>query len=305
MSKLFDQSQIKVLHIEPTTVCNAACPQCAREHVDLYNDLDHRAELSVAQLQNLFDNTFISNLEKMFMCGNFGDPAAGKHTVEIYHWFRHLNPDIVLGMNTNGSLRSASWWSDLAKIMSMPKDYVVFSIDGLKDTNHIYRKNVDWNRLMTNVQSFIDAGGQAHWDMLIFDHNEHQVDEARDMARSLGFKWFRAKVSKRFDWLPVSYLRPPKAWARPNVDHVQQISCHALREQSLYVTATGKVLPCCFFGAGIFQTDEYRDRLLDTENFSGLTESWHVDPHPNCVRHCGSDHVSSSFDKQWQMEVSL
>ena len=79
--------------------------------------------------------------------------------------------------------------------MNGPKDYCVFSIDGLEDTNHLYRRNVKWEKVIENARSFITAGGKAHWDMLVFEHNKHQVDEAKSYANKLGFVWFRSKCA--------------------------------------------------------------------------------------------------------------
>ena len=50
---------------------------------------------------------------------------------------------------------------------------------------------------MTNVKSFIQAGGEAHWEFLVFKHNEHQVEEARNLAREMGFKEFYLKKRRR------------------------------------------------------------------------------------------------------------
>jgi sulfatase maturation enzyme AslB (radical SAM superfamily) len=127
------------------------------------------------QILKVLDINQISKLEKMFMCGNYGDPAAGKFTLDIYRQMRVLNKQIILGMNTNGALRTPQWWFDLGNMFSRPKDYVVFSIDGLKDTNHIYRINVNWDQLIDNAQAYIATSASAHWDMLIYQHNEHQV----------------------------------------------------------------------------------------------------------------------------------
>ena len=79
MLKLANQD-IKILHIEPTDACNAACPQCARETDTTFdkNDLHH---LSVDQIKTLVNDDVIHGLDKMFMCGTYGDPAAGKHTL--------------------------------------------------------------------------------------------------------------------------------------------------------------------------------------------------------------------------------
>jgi sulfatase maturation enzyme AslB (radical SAM superfamily) len=101
-------------------------------------------------------------------------------------------------MNTNGGLQTTFWWYELAKIMNQPRDYVVFSIDGLESTNATYRQNVVWNKIMSNTRSFIEAGGSAHWDMLVYRHNEHQVDEARRLSSELGFANFNLKLTGRF-----------------------------------------------------------------------------------------------------------
>ena len=186
----------KELHLESTDVCNLACPVCSREINTEFNK-NKKHHLSIDQILNHLTDFDISQLDKMFMCGNYGDPAAGLHTIEIYNYFRNINPTIELGMNTNGSLKPGSYWTSLGSILNQSRDYVVFSIDGLEDTNHIYRINSDWHKIMENARCFIDAGGSAHWDMLVYKHNEHQVDACEQLAKDLGFKWFRAKVSKR------------------------------------------------------------------------------------------------------------
>jgi MoaA/NifB/PqqE/SkfB family radical SAM enzyme len=66
----------KVLHLEVTDVCQAACPQCERE-VNPAFDSTVKHHLSVDQIKSLFDEDFIRNLDKMFMCGNYGDPGCG------------------------------------------------------------------------------------------------------------------------------------------------------------------------------------------------------------------------------------
>jgi MoaA/NifB/PqqE/SkfB family radical SAM enzyme len=293
MLKLADQD-IKVLHIEPTDACNASCPQCARETDATFdkNDLHH---LSVDQIKTLVDDDVIRGLDKMFMCGTYGDPAAGKHTLEIYRYFRSINPTITLGMNTNGGLRNTDWWRELAGMLNQPKDYVVFSIDGLADTNHIYRINVRWTRVLENAKAFINAGGLAHWDMLVFGHNQHQVDQAEQTAKDMGFKWFRAKVSKRFKTHPIEFLKPPSAWKDPNVT-TGNIDCQAIKESSLYISAKGIVYPCCWLGASENSIDK----------FDSIQQSWHsAAPNNICVATCTKNVFGTSFTNQWQREVEF
>lgn len=282
----------KVLHLEPTDVCNLACPLCARERDPTF-DKNVKHHLTLDQIKNKFDDEAIAGLDKMFMCGNYGDPAAGQHTLEIYQYFRSVNPTIVLGMNTSGSLRNYTWWQELVEILNQPKDYVVFSIDGLEDTNSIYRVNSTWHRLIENAQSFINAGGHAHWDMLVYKHNEHQVDACEQMARDMGFKWFRAKVSKR----PlVNELEYPVAWDRLQYTP-GTIDCHALKESSVYVDAQGRVSPCCWLGARQSNFIHSIDQVRST---------WNTDtPDLTCLTTCTAQENITNFESQWRREVEL
>jgi MoaA/NifB/PqqE/SkfB family radical SAM enzyme len=283
---------IKVLHLEPTDVCQAACLLCARETDPLF-DKKQQHHLSMQDILQVFSSEKIAQLEKMFMCGNYGDPAAGQHTLDIYQHFRCINSNIVLGMNTNGALKNVHWWNELSNIFNQPQDYVVFSIDGLEDTNHVYRKNVDWHKLMANVQAYISAGGSAHWDMLVYQHNEHQVDQCEQLARDLGFSWFRAKVSKRKF---TNVLKPPTEWKLPTVESAD-IVCHALNEQSMYIDAQGRASPCCWLGS--------RQNNFVTD-FESVQQSWTTSlPNPTCVATCGTVNKGSAFSNQWQRETQL
>lgn len=296
MLKLADHD-VKVLHIEPTDACNAACPQCLRE-TDTAFDKTNLHHLTVEQIKELVDINTIKNLDKLYMCGDYGDPAAGRHSLEIFKYFRSVNPTITLGMNTNGGLRSVDWWQELAEIMYQdvpyPQEYVIFSIDGLADTNHIYRVNVSWEKVMTNANAFISAGGRAHWEMLVFEHNQHQVNQAEQTAKDMGFKWFRAKISKRFKTHPIDFLKPPEAWKEPNVIR-GLIDCQILKDKSLYISATGKLYPCCWLGITDYTVDQ----------FDTIKKSWNNDPIKICADTCTKNIAGTSFTNQWQREVEF
>ena len=290
--RILNLRDLKVLHIEPTDVCQAACSLCARETDPAFDKSDQN-HLSVDQISAVISDQQIQNLHKMFMCGNYGDPAAGKHTQEIYRYFRSVNPTITLGMNSNGALQNRSWWYDLGRLFNQSRDYVVFSIDGLADTNHVYRRNVYWRKLMNNIRGYISAGGSAHWDMLVYQHNEHQVDECEQLARDIGFTWFRAKVSRR--GLIDSQLQPPTGW-QPPVAAKGSINCHALAESSAYIDARGRMSPCCWLGERNFSSET---------QFINIQQTWNSEsPNQICKATC-SGSTKTPFTSQWQREKSL
>lgn len=196
-NKYIDLQNIRYFQIGHTSRCNLLCPQCGRVKDGQFDKNIPLDELTVNDYQKLFLPQYSSTIRRLFFCGNFGDAAASNTLIPSLKYLKdagYQSIDIV----TNGSLRKPSWWADLAKILTGKKDSVIFSIDGLKDTNSIYRINSSWDKIMANVETFIAAGGRARWDMLVFSHNEHQVESAKALAKKMGFVGFNTKKTNRF-----------------------------------------------------------------------------------------------------------
>jgi molybdenum cofactor biosynthesis enzyme MoaA len=87
---------IKMLHIEPTDVCQAACPLCNRETDPDFNKSDQR-HLKVEHIQKLYSEEEIKNLDKLLMCGVYGDPAAGKYTLDLLQLFQKDQSQYCVG----------------------------------------------------------------------------------------------------------------------------------------------------------------------------------------------------------------
>ena len=195
---MYHYEEIKTVHLEMTEACNASCPMCARNlNGGEVSPLLHGAELTISDIEQIFPPEFIKQLDRLYMCGNYGDPAVAKDTLEAFAYFREHNAKINLSMHTNGSMKKPEWWAELAGVIGR-KGYVIFGLDGLEDTNHLYRQGTVWSKIMENAQAFIAAGGRARWDYIVFAHNEHQVEEAQALATKMGFEKFNVKKSNRF-----------------------------------------------------------------------------------------------------------
>ncbi len=283
---LYDQ--ITSVHLEVTDKCNASCPMCAR---NIFGGLDNtflpNTELSLIDIQRIMPAEFVRQLDKIFMCGNYGDPIVASDTLEILKWFRTVHPGIKLGIHTNASAKTPGWWSSLGTLLSNNGDYVKFGIDGLEDTNHIYRRGTYWKKIMNNAQAFINAGGIAHWEFIVFKHNEHQVEEAEALSKELGFKQFRIKKTGRFfsntklegttkqqvlnrngefEYYiekPTNVLYQNDSLA--NEQHIintygsmQQyvnqtcVKCKVSNDKSLYISAEGLAFPCCWIANQLY-----------------------------------------------------
>lgn len=197
--KFLELENLSFFQIDHTSVCNLKCPQCARTSFEKNYTLPI-GELSLDDYKNIFTPYLFSKIKKIknvLFNGNYGDAVSSE---SLKPSLMHLKTQGIPSFTimTNGSLRMPSWWADLATIMNRKADKVVFSIDGLKDTNSIYRINSNWDKIMENADAFISAGGSARWDFLVFDHNVHQIETAQKLAKKMGFKTFTIKKTNRF-----------------------------------------------------------------------------------------------------------
>ena len=200
---------VGVMHLELTSRCNLLCPMCGRttgmdgDNIKLKkrDDLD-LTDTDPRVIQQALEDMkpFLPN--HVFINGNYGDPIMYPYLLEVVKMCKDIGVAQVT-LSTNGSAQTEAWWIELASIMRKP-DKVIFAIDGLEDTNHLYRVNSKWNIIMRNAKAFIANGGIARWDFIGFAHNEHQIDEARQLAEDMGFVKFRYKKSNRYV-IPTHY----------------------------------------------------------------------------------------------------
>lgn len=203
---MYNYSDIRQVHLEITDKCNAACPMCVR---NIYGGADspclRYVEITLDDFKTIFPEDFLKKLYKLEMCGNFGDPMIARDTIKIFKYIKSINHDVMLTMHTNASGRNPQWWQDLGSVMQGISE-VRFSIDGLEDTNHIYRRRTKWNKIMSAAENFIAAGGNAVWEYLIFKHNQHQVIRAELTASKMGFSRFVVKSTGRFQAVQANQI---------------------------------------------------------------------------------------------------
>ena len=259
---------IRDLHLELTSRCTLACPRCQRtadpEQLvlgDLPLEVVHR-ELTRAQFPEV---AFVN------LCGNYGDPIYHPQFHEMLRLFKAQG--FKVRIETNGSYRTPAWWATTATILQRG-DRLTFSIDGLEDTNPVYRVNARWPDIMAAVAAM---RGRAWliWKMIVFRHNQHQVDAARELAGELGFDEFRLVRSNRFGtrWAGaggIDPLEPDQNWVsdRKQVARAVDRSCvdevtitpRCAKGENIFVSSEGYLLPCCYSHIFMRQTLTAPDR---------------------------------------------
>lgn len=263
--------EVREVHLELSTNCNARCPLCPRNYFGYpYNAGYPVTELSIADIEKIFAPEFIAQLYEVRFNGNLGDFMLASDALAITGYFRKHNPNLLIDISTNGSARSLEFWHELAK----HRPIVRFALDGLEDVHHLYRQDTNFNTIIRNSQEYITAGGHAVWKMVLFDHNKHQVEQARVMSKQLGFARFQLVDQGRNDG-PVFDRNGDLShtigsrWHKPQESvmfymdrqkssqniffNTQQPSSNIKcvtkgPDKTIYVAANGEVYPCCWTG---------------------------------------------------------
>lgn len=266
---MINYQDITHLHLEISSKCNAACPLCPRNFYGYsYNDGYVEHNMTLVEAQTIFDSSFIAQLSEIYINGNFGDAVMNPDTIHIVEYFRNCSPTALIKISTNGSARNKKFWQELARLQVE----IIFCLDGLEDTHHLYRQNTSYKKVIKNAQTFIAAGGRATWKMIKFAHNEHQYNIAKELSIKLGFKNF-VSIDHGRNQSPVynKYKKLTHTIGKPNITNFDilyqsrttdevlledivpgrvptPITCQVKNQRSIYIASTGEVYPCCFLG---------------------------------------------------------
>jgi MoaA/NifB/PqqE/SkfB family radical SAM enzyme len=293
----FQYQSISEYQIEVTSYCNAACPQCPRNDrgtgINPYMPLRH---LERSVIDTAFPAKLCQRLRQVFFCGSYGDPIMHPDLPGILADFRRKNPDLWLYLHTNGGMHDPEYWRDIAAIIN-GHGQIDFGIDGLDDTLDVYRRRVKFHRVMDNARAFIQAGGRAQWNFIVFRHNQHQVQLAKALSDEMGFVGFLPRRTGRFfnhaleqemeRWpvldrdgsAEIYWIEPPSdpEWRNASVSRLPAlkreyenlsryfdttpIRCDALAGKKVAINCEGLVLPCNFFNHNLYDARFYRDTL--------------------------------------------
>jgi MoaA/NifB/PqqE/SkfB family radical SAM enzyme len=297
----FSFDTIDEYQIELTTYCNAACPQCPRNinggKLNPYLKLEH---LPREIINAAFPAELCNRLRQIFFCGSYGDPIMHPDFLDILWDFRQRAPKLWLYMHTNGGAHDIEFWQEIAYILN-GYGQVDFNIDGLEDTNHLYRRNTDFNKIIKNAKAFIDAGGRAVWNFIVFEHNQHQIKQAEQLSKELGFEKFLYRSTGRFlnhktmtpfdDWPVVDRygnkiysIKPTTSVEFTNrsinnlpalqekyedfTDYFKdvEIKCDSLTHKRVAINAHGLVLPCNMLNHNLHDARFYDDHVMPCSN---------------------------------------
>ena len=205
---------------------------------------------------------------------------------------------VRLAVSTNGSLRKPDWWRRLGEMMKRTGSRLELHIDGLADTNPLYRVKTDFAKIIENATAYIATGARAEWHFIIFRHNEHQIDEAFRLSRAMGFAEFTLIDTIRFSGGPryeyrmpdgetrhlelpsvkasdfrasgggVAVIERPEQAVAANTAGINGIDCKSAAFNRPYISAHGQISACCWVTGSDEEAAFFADHGLGPERYN-------------------------------------
>ena len=284
---------LDTIHIEITNKCNARCPGCERTvNGDTHPFLKaNPVEWTLSDFQHKFPKESIIDTE-FYFGGTVDDPLMNSHVYDITKYIIDNDGSAIIETNTGAN--TAETYKKLGKLSyDSKKLFVKFSVDGLEHTNHLYRVNVKWQKVMENMKAYISEKGSCQWQYLVFDHNYDDTENAKKLAKDLGVdlvlrqnvrnvKTWTSKIksknkeTKKIETKEFKVKTTPK-FQHPELNKVatgifkkenpvtikqkKSINCLMVHQREIFVAWNSRVWPCCWFATDSFARFDYFKKL--------------------------------------------
>jgi MoaA/NifB/PqqE/SkfB family radical SAM enzyme len=249
------------MHVELTSRCVLQCPGCPRTYINDRLGKFPKIDLDLDVFADFINTPAGEKINRFTLEGNHGDPIYYPKLLEFIDKFRSNK---IYTMVTNGSRRDEKFWHNLGARLT-DKDWVIFSIDGLPENNHLYRKNSDWNSIEVGLKTLKRYSVNVGWKTIIFNYNHKQLDQIEMLANSYDAHFVSEKTSRFGD----DALIPPKTLVDNSREYhgkdthtINKITPQCKNHKKEYVSADGFYWPCCWIGSAftLYKSELWKNR---------------------------------------------
>lgn len=246
------------LGVDPGNICNLNCPLCP---TGLGEPGVKRSFMEFGLFKLIFDQLKDNLLEIDIF--NWGEPLLNKDLISMIRYVKEENRTIRIITSTNLNIRNNNLLEDL---LGSGIDEIIVSCDGVSSgTYNKYRVGGDFDLVMKNLHFLSkvnkEKGGKTliNWNFIVFKHNEHEIETARNMAKGIGvsfstglmrtslkdeiLKPHKEGISKDKDWIPDNPIY--SAYDKSNFSVKKVLKTCRKPWQSIAINSNGLVLPCC------------------------------------------------------------
>jgi len=306
---MWTMDTIEWLDIELTSFCNIECKGCFRVLSKHADKILNKEYITIDTIRERFQKSMFPNIKIINFCGSVDEPTSHPQFFDIIRHFADW--DAHINIATNGSLRTTKWWEELASIL--PSSHAVtWGIDGSDELSEVYREGSNFIKVEQNFRAFNAAGGRSNWQFIVFEHNEHQLEEAKQRATDEGFKSFKTIISHRKQ-SKGDTVKAAKTEKIDNAPEIPYVSCKYGNQKRIFINHMGNVIPCCHLNSKMLEysaSEEHKDEFesllknndymqtinlkhatiedaIHSDIWQGIQNSWDSDqPIPRCMQVC-------------------
>lgn len=261
------------ISIEPTTSCNLRCPECP-------SGLRAFTRPTGMLQTNFFRETIDQLYKRLYYLVFYfqGEPYLNPEFLEMVKYAHDKN--IYTATSTNAHYLTEA---NAKKTVESGLDRLIISIDGTtQDVYQQYRVGGKLEKVLQGARNIVAAKKEAGsktpfiiFQFLVVKPNEHQINEAKSLAKSIGVDdiWF--KTAQVYDYVndPNKLIPENEKYSRykknKQGEYTQKNALlnHCWRAwHSPVITWDGLIVPCCF-------DKDAQHRLGDLKNKS-FEEIW-------------------------------
>lgn len=226
--------------IDPGNFCNLRCPGC---HTGIkHHEMIKPSFLKFDNYKNILDQ--VKNNALSIALYNWGEPFLNKEIFNIIYY----TTENRLGTTVHSNFNQFSEEMAINAVKS-GLTHIYLSIDGATQSAYEkYRVKGQIDRVIENLKIMIETRKRMKskypiitWKFLVFDHNKHEVQQAMNIAKSIGVDEFEVFIAH--PKLMDIYDEAENYRNDPLLLQSLDSQCKSLWS-SLYVNSDGSILPC-------------------------------------------------------------
>jgi len=197
-----DDIRKKSVNLDITYRCPLECPFCQRQMMGSGKDkISRSSDMLIEDYQKIIKFFTVMNF-----CGQISDPIYHPKFLDILKISTTYNKGFEV--HTNGTRKKLSWWRE-AFDLTDSRFVWTFGLDGTdQETANIYRVNTKYEEVLEVMKLGASLGKNIRWQFIVFKHNEHQIEEAKRIAKENNIT---LRIMKSFRWYDHPVIKEPSS----------------------------------------------------------------------------------------------
>jgi len=173
-------NSVDKFNLDITYKCPLECPFCVRQLEGGKERIKESGEMTMTELKMV-----ISKARHISFCGQISDPIYHSKFDQVMKLVSE-NPHKSFSINTNGTRKKPEWWKKMYSLSHKNVSWI-FGLDGAdQEAANIYRVNTRFDEVLEAMKLGASMGVAVVWQFIVFKHNEHQIELAKQIAKDNG-----------------------------------------------------------------------------------------------------------------------